>query len=226
MPPFRYPGTTCLSRYGLLADMDFLDDGTMSRSRACSPADLLEPFEETPPSNQDNGALPAEQLTFGEQGAALLKGVESLRLKPYDDQTQKDITAWVAGATVGYGHLIKSNQWNTYKDGIDEDQADALFDSDLAPFVSAVQTHIKAAVTQNQFDALVILAFNIGAGATGFAGSSVVKLVNDPTAQTAFSSLEAAWKVWNKSQGKVNKGLNNRRQCEWNIYSQGIYKRW
>ena len=59
-----------------------------------------------------------------------------------------------------------------------------------------------------------------------FAGSSVVKLVNDPATPTAFSSLEAAWKVWNKSQGKVNQGLIHRRQCEWNIYSQGIYKRW
>jgi len=69
-----------------------------------------------------------------------------------------------------------------------------------------------------------MLAFNIGAGS--FARSSVVKLVNDPTANSTYKSLEAAWKSWNKSQGKVMKGLDNRRQCEWDVYSRGVYNRW
>lgn len=71
---------------------------------------------------------------------------------------------------------------------------------------------------------VVILAFNIDQ--QGFKTSSVAKLVNDPSALTGHANLEAAWKAWNKSQGKVMKGLNNRRACEWNIYTSALYERW
>ena len=169
-------------------------------------------------------AKPASELAMSDSALTLLKGIETLRLKPYDDQTGKEITEWTQGATIGYGHLIKKGEWETYKDGITEADADKLFSSDLAPFVKTVQSSITVALKQNEFDALVILAFNIGAA--GFAGSSVVKLVNDPEAKTSYSSLESAWKAWNKSQGKVMKGLDNRRQAEWKIYSEGIYERW
>ena len=70
----------------------------------------------------------------------------------------------------------------------------------------------------------MIFAFNIGK--LNFRQSSVVKLVNDPAAVTAFTSLEAAWKAWNKSQGKVMKGLDNRCHCEWKIYTVALYAPW
>ena len=169
---------------------------------------------------------PPNELKLSEKASSLLKQVEELHLKPYDDQTGKAITAWTNGATIGYGHLIKSAEWNSYKNGISGPEANALFEQDLLPFVTSVQENITAGLKQNEFDALVILAFNIGPGKNGFSGSSVVKLVNDPNAVTGYKDLEAAWKAWNKSQGKVMKGLENRRQCEWKIYSQGIYERW
>ncbi|MDT4330389.1 lysozyme [Methylomonas sp. MED-D] len=136
------------------------------------------------------------------------------------------VNAWVAGATVGYGHLIKAAEWNLYKNGITEFTARTLFGLDLTPFVTAVRSGITSSLEQHQFDALVMLAFNIGAGANGFAGSSVVKMINDPTAKTNYPNLEAAWKAWNKSQGKVLKGLENRLACEWVVFSQGVYKKW
>ena len=79
-------------------------------------------------------------------------------------------------------------------------------------------------LSQHQFDALVIFAYNVGI--EGFSSSSVVRLVNDPNAQTAQKSLESAWKAWNKSQGVVNAGLVNRRNAEWKIYSKNIYQGW
>jgi len=163
-------------------------------------------------------------LALGDKGLNLLGEVEELRLKPYDDQTGADITAWVAGATIGYGHLIAKGEWDTYKNGQTKEQALALFRSDLAPFVTSVQTNITATLLQQEFDALVMLVFNIGR--SGFAGSSVVKLVNDPQAKTPYADLEAAWKSWNKSQGKVMKGLDNRRACEWKVYKEGVYEKW
>jgi lysozyme len=177
-----------------------------------------------PISTSDMKAV--SELSLSEQGLTLLKDIEQLRLKPYDDQTAKEITVWTAGATIGYGHLIKKTEWNTYKSGITVTSASILFGQDLSPFINAVRSKIKVKLKQQQFDALVMLAFNIGAGANGFSGSSVVKLVNDPEAKTNYKNLESAWKAWSKSQGKVMKGLENRRACEWNIYSQGIYKKW
>jgi lysozyme len=79
-------------------------------------------------------------------------------------------------------------------------------------------------MVSNEFDALVIFAFNIGE--FNFSNSSALKLVNDSTAATSYTSLELAWKAWNKSQGKIMRGLNNRRQAEWDIYSKNIYKQW
>lgn len=166
------------------------------------------------------------ELSLSNRGLTLLKDIEQLRLQPYDDQTGKEITAWTVGATIGYGHLIKRTEWDTYKDGITVSAASILFEQDLSPFVNAVRSNIKVKLKPQQFDALVMLAFNIGAGASGFSGSSVVKLVNDPEVETNYKNLEAAWKAWSKSQGKVMKGLENRRACEWNVYSQGIYKKW
>ena len=92
--------------------------------------------------------------------------------------------------------------------------ANALLDKDLQPFEAAVNSTITARLSQNQFDALVILT-NIGAA--NLACSSVAKMVNDPTAQTMYKTLEAAWKSWNKSQGKVMLGLERRRQCRGTI---------
>ena len=163
-------------------------------------------------------------LGFSAQGSALLMSIEELRLKPYDDQTSKEISKWCAGATIGYGHLITQTQWHTYARGITQPQARTLLTQDLIPFVGAVQAAINVDLTQNQFDALVLLAFNIGADA--FKGSAVVTLINDPDARTRYANLEGAWKAWNKSQGAVMKGLENRRNSEWNIYELGIYRKW
>ena len=99
-----------------------------------------------------------------------------------------------------------------------------MFQADLNPYVNSVKIKVMSTITQNEFDAMVLLAFNIGPQA--FIDSSVLKLVNNPSAITTYSSLEAAWKAWNKSQGVVNRGLTNRRQAEWNIYSKDVYQKW
>jgi len=166
----------------------------------------------------------ASAFDFSDNGIDLLKSIEKLSTTPYDDQTGKDITAWVEGATIGYGHLISSAEWPKYKDGITREQAISLFNEDLSPYVNTVKTKVTASILQNEFDAMVILAFNIGQRA--FTHSSVLKMVNNPNLKTTYKNLEDAWKAWNKSQGIINNGLINRRQAEWDIYSKGIYKQW
>lgn len=173
-------------------------------------------------SSTDVATLNATSMSSS--GVTFLKNIESLRTTPYDDQTGETIDSWIEGATIGYGHLIPKAEWTLYKGGITESQADTLFKGDIAPFVNGVNQNITTPLNNHQFDALVILAFNIGVSA--FSNSSVVKIINDPEAKTAYSILEDAWKAWKKSQGKVNQGLINRRKAEWTIYTQGVYQVW
>lgn len=157
-----------------------------------------------------------------------LHQIERLRLKPYDDQTGKDIKSYVKGATVGYGHLISGPaEFSKYANGITVEQADALFQSDIKKFLDAVNrvaTKSFVPLCQHQFDAMVILAYNIGAAA--FEGSTVAKMFVNPKGTYAYKSLEAAWKAWNKSQGKFSQGVANRRAAEWDMFSKGVYRFW
>lgn len=160
-------------------------------------------------------------LTFSSRAITYIKALESLSLQPYDDQTGQEISDWVTGATIGYGHLISQSDWNKYKNGISDTQAETLLNLDLSPFLKIVKSAITIELNQHQFDALVIFAFNIGTG--GFSKSSVVKLINDPDAKTGYPSLKAAWMAWTKSQGREMKGLIKRRQAEWSLYERGLY---
>ncbi|KQD16250.1 lysozyme [Acinetobacter baumannii] len=63
-------------------------------------------------------------------------------------------------------------------------------------------------LTQNQFDALVSLAYNIGSGA--FKGSTLLKLLN----KGDYKGAADQFLVWNKAGGKVMKGLVRRREAE------------
>jgi len=166
----------------------------------------------------------AFSCTFSTKAINLLKSIEKLRTKPYDDDTSVNITQWVNRATIGYGHLISKGDWNKYKKGLTKAEALTLFNKDLAPFIKKIKHLVKTKVMQYEFDAMIILIFNIGVN--GFRKSSVLKLVNNPGAKTSFTSLEKAWKIWNKTDKKYNKGLANRRKAEWNIYTKNIYRKW
>jgi lysozyme len=218
---YRTPGCFCQTNYG------DIDDGTLVRQRTCSPDDLYSLPLQAAASDKE---YPAAQFEPSEQCLSLLKSIEVLRLKPYDDHAPKDaLAAWNKRATIGYGHLIRANEWNTYKDGIDKDQADDLFETDGAKYIGTVQTDITAEIMQYQFDALIILTYNIGG--EGLAKSTVARLINSSESDPGLKKLETAWKSFNKSRDKdgvlvVNKGLVNRRKCEWDIYTRGIYNRW
>lgn len=189
------------------------------------PSGHIEPDDQTfKKLSSKSGTKAASEFTLSPKATRLLQDIEKLATMPYDDQTGKNITHWVKGATIGYGHLISQRDWGLYKNGISKKEANALFKDDIAPFEAKIHNSVTRKIRQNEFDALLILVFNIGR--TGFGRSSVLRLINNPGAKTAFATLKDAWMAWNKSQGRVNKGLTNRRKAEWNIYSKNIYKRW
>lgn len=163
-------------------------------------------------------------MRLSQSGVNLLKNYENLRLKPYDDQTGKDISSYNKGATIGYGYLIKSaTEFEKFKSGITATDAETLFKDSLKIYESAVRTYVKVNLTQSQFDALTILCYNIGIGSAskGFGGSTVVKVVNGESNE----DLDESWKSWKKSQGKVNKGLIKRRATELKVYHNADYTR-
>jgi GH24 family phage-related lysozyme (muramidase) len=166
----------------------------------------------------------ASGLRLSQFGVNLLKNYESLRLKPYDDQTGKEISNYIKGATIGYGYLIRNaSEFDGYRNGISATQAETLFRQVLVNYENAVKKFIKVNVTQSQFDALTILCYNIGMGneSKGFGGSTVVKVVNGESN----ADLDTAWKAWNKSQGKVSRGLIKRRETELKVYYKADYTR-
>lgn len=86
--------------------------------------------------------------------------------------------------TIGTGHTGRMSLPKVYGGmTITAEQADAFLASDLAPTEAAVNSAVKVPVTQNQFDAMVSLAFNIGVN--GFRGSSVVRQLNAGNVQAA-----------------------------------------
>ena len=165
-----------------------------------------------------------QNKSLSTHGKKLLKEIEELRLKPYDDQNGNEISHHIEGATIGYGYLIPKSEWDIYKNGITEDQADNLFLKSLDPFEKCVFNSVKVAQSENQYDALIILSYNIGEG--NFKSSSVLRLVNGGSAPVYNNNLTEAWLAWNQSQGKVMQGLINRRNAEITIYNEGIYERW
>lgn len=139
-------------------------------------------------------------MTTSPQGIALIKQLEGLRLQAYPDGN---------GYSVGYGHHgVPAGTVIT------EQQAHQLLLQDLPPRERAVN-NLHAQLTQNQFDALVSLAYNIGT--TALARSTLAALVRtDPTPRP---QLQQAWHSWHLASGTPSTALQRRRQTEYQHYS-------
>ena len=167
-------------------------------------------------------------MNLSNYGIDALKRVEGCVMRDgrhviYDDKTGQPVPAGGAlagGATIGYGHLIKPGE--NFRDSITEAVATELLRADVSCAEHAVRANIFCDLSQNQFDALVILAFNIGA--KNFANSTVVKYINNPSFHSAqYPTLESAWLAWSKTGGRVNAGLIRRRNIELEIYKNAKY---
>lgn len=137
-------------------------------------------------------------------GIALIKKWEGCRLTAYPDPGTGG-EPW----TIGYGHTSAAGAPMVKKGmKITQQEADDILVRDLVKYESAVMKALTVLPTQNQFDAMVSLCYNIGPGA--FAGSSVVKKFN----ASNISGAADAFRLWNKAGGRVMQGLVNRREDE------------
>lgn len=144
---------------------------------------------------------------IGAKGLNLIKKYEGFKASPY---------RCPAGIpTIGYGATY-------YPDGtkvkltdkpITTREADTMLLNMLKHYEQGVDSFTTDKVNQNQFDALVSIAYNIGLQA--LKGSTLIRKVNvDPNDKT----IKNEFMRWTKANGKVLDGLLARRKEEAELY--------
>lgn len=138
-----------------------------------------------------------------------IKESEGLRLEAYPDPGSVDGKP----VTIGYGTTKINGKVIKLGSKITKAQAEEYLNADLIAFGTKVAALIKVPVTDNQFGALVSFAYNIGLDA--FAKSTLLRHLNAGN----YADVPAQMRRWNKNDGKVMKGLVNRREKEVALWS-------
>lgn len=113
--------------------------------------------------------------------------------------------------TIGYGHrILPHEKFGT----ISKAQAEALLRADVAIAEKAVKSLVTVPLTDHQSDALVSFAYNVGVGKSGFAGSTLLKKLNEGDYEGAAQQFTR----WIHAGGRPNKGLLARRKMEMQMF--------
>jgi len=146
------------------------------------------------------------KMEFSPEGLALLKQWEGLRLRAYKDSGG----VW----TIGYGHIETAKPGMT----ITEEQAtELLLDYDLPKYESAVNRYVTVALSQLQFDALVVFCFNVGIRA--FKTSTLLKVLN----RGDYDDVDDQYMRWVYVNKERVQGLVNRRAASAVMFNRGIF---
>jgi lysozyme len=189
-------------------------DGTFT-VRATYPDDVHIPQPLTGASGSASGphvpppppppANPGDK-TLGTKGAALIKAFESC-LEPVPGGCQAYLDP-VRVLTIGWGHTKDNGRQFDASSIWTQAECDAEFLKDMAVFIAAVNNFVKVPINQDQFDALVSFAFNLGADS--LKNSTLLKKLNAGD----FAGAAQEFQRWNKAKGKVLPGLTRRRASE------------
>lgn len=145
--------------------------------------------------------------TTASAGLTMIKDFESLRLNAYDD----GVGVW----TIGYGTIKYPNGVRVKKgDVCTIAQAESYLSNDLKTFENAINKLVKVPLTQNQFDAIASLVYNIGE--TNFSTSTLLKKLNAGD----YTGASNEFPRWNRGGGKVLNGLVRRRAEEQKLFNK------
>ena len=150
-------------------------------------------------------------MTISQKGIDLIKGFEGCVLHAYLDIASVPTIGW--GSTrYEFGGIVKMTD-----PPITQEHADELFWITLQGFSKEVDAMVTDRVNQNNFDALVSLAYNIGS--PSFKTSTVRRLVN---ANPNNLAIRAAFMMWDKVHVdgvlRVSDTLFKRRRRESDYY--------
>lgn len=140
------------------------------------------------------GAAMTQRLSYA--GLQRLKQEEGFSHTPYPDHK---------GYSIGYGHLIRPGESLTY---VTREQGEELLLQDVTWAEDAVSAAVQVPLSVNQFDALVLFAYNVGAPA--FRASTLVRLLNAGD----YAGAAAQFPRWVYASGQVNQTLVARRDRE------------
>lgn len=148
-------------------------------------------------------------MRLSQRGIDFIKKSEALRLTAYQD----DAGVW----TIGYGTtgplVHKGLVWV-------QQQAEDAFLHSVLHVEQAVNSFVKVAVTQEQFDALCSLAYNIGN--FNFQQSTLLRRLNALDYHNAAKEFLRWNKITNQRTGQleVSAGLSNRRAAEAALFNE------
>jgi len=154
-------------------------------------------------------------MTLDNKGYLLIAQFEGLRLKPY---------LCSAGVpTIGYGSTFyPSGRKVTMRDKpITQETAFWMLKQVANMFAKDVDSLVTSNINQNQFNALVSFAFNLGSDIDadnipeGLGDSRLLKRVN---ANPNDPEIAREFVKWNKAGGRVLDGLTKRRLKEAELY--------
>lgn len=139
---------------------------------------------------------------ISKRGIDLIKEFEGLRLTAYKALPNEELY------TIGYGHYGLADSTMT----ITEQEAEDLLVKDLEKAETRVNKYMDIyRFNQNQFDALVSFAHNVG---------SINKLTNN--GKRTIKEIVKAFPKYNKSGGKTIQGLVIRRAIELDLFVEPV----
>ena len=154
---------------------------------------------------------PVMEMHLSERGYSLLEKMEGFSPELY---SLKD-----GGLTIGFGFFIPEGEVSRWDRGITLEAAEKLIRLKVPSYEAQVKRYINADLTQEEFDALTMMAYNLG----GF--SKATSIVNDINSNADFEQLQKDWLkfVHSKAPGVMN-GLMNRRKDELQVRNESNYQ--
>ena len=185
------------------------------------PPEGEEPPDEEPGARDEPEAEEPETRAPGPTrlsgpGAAFIARFEGCKLRLYNDP--------VGHCTIGIGHLVHHGRCNgsepaEFKRGITRERAIELLHEDAVRIAGPLRRHVRAQLTQPQFDALLSWGFNCGPGV--FSTSTLVRKLNAGD----YGAVPSELAKWNKAGNPLRpfEGLTRRRAAERRLFAEGKY---
>lgn len=155
---------------------------------------------------------PNANLRISKDGEDIIKEFESLQLEAYLDTKDKNGEPIYA---IGWGHTgLVDGQKIVKGQKITEAKAEELFLEDMQEFERKVKHWVQVPLTQNQFDALVSMAYNV-------ATANFVRMIEiSELNKGIYEKVPDAMLHFNVSMGRILKGLTRRRKMEGTLFAR------
>lgn len=142
-------------------------------------------------------------MKLNKKGYELIAKHEGLELSPYLCPAKIP--------TIGYGNTYYPNgtRVTLLDPSITKEYALEIFKEIADRFARRVSRLVKKNINQNQFNALVSFAYNVGVAA--FQKSTLLRLINEDAPR---KDIEGQFMRWTRAGGVVVRGLENRRRDE------------